>query len=179
MKQNTTTIIFPLDFTFNEFQSITLGSLSMQRFWATDGNRKCAVFVFNLSSHYHIYIVEYLFTSRDDYFENLRNTTVLAYEMFTSGCRPWLKNVACLISLLLILIDAGSYLQLLAANRLLPSSPQSPFHFQNEFLVMVISFNFRRKTRLEIEAELNSEMSIFLPGFWRNNSTQIGHTNYG
>ena len=71
----------------------------MQRFWATDGNRKCAVFVFNLSSHYHIYIVKYLFTSRDDYFENLRNTTVLAYEMFTSGCRPWLKNVACLSSL--------------------------------------------------------------------------------
>ena len=28
--------------------------LSMQRLLATDGNRKCAVFVFNLSSHYHI-----------------------------------------------------------------------------------------------------------------------------
>ena len=40
-------------------------SLSMQRFWATDGNRTCAVFLFNLSSHYHIYIVQSLFTSRD------------------------------------------------------------------------------------------------------------------
>ena len=75
--------------------------LKLQRFWATDGNRKCAVFVFNSSSHYHIYIFKYLFTSRDDYFENLRETTVLACEMFTSGCRPWLKNVACLSSLLL------------------------------------------------------------------------------
>ena len=72
----------------------------MQRFGATDGNRKCTVFVFNLSSHYHIYIVKYLFTSRDDYFENLSNTPVVACEMFTSGCRPWLKNVACLSSLL-------------------------------------------------------------------------------
>ena len=27
------------------------------RFWATDDNRKCAVFLFNLSSHNHIYIV--------------------------------------------------------------------------------------------------------------------------
>ena len=75
-----------------------IGSLSMQRFWATDGNRKCAVFVFNLSSHYHIYIVKYLFTSSDNYFENLRNTPVLACEMFTSDCRPWLKSVACLRS---------------------------------------------------------------------------------
>ena len=77
----------------------TIGSLSMQRFWATDGNRKCSVFVFKLSSQYQIYIVEYLFTSRDNYFENLRETAVLACEMFTSGCRLWLKNVACLSSL--------------------------------------------------------------------------------
>ena len=31
-----------------------LGSLSMQRFWATKGKWKCAVFVFNLPSHYHL-----------------------------------------------------------------------------------------------------------------------------
>ena len=37
-----------------------IASLSMQRFWATDGNRKCAVFLFNLSSHHHIYIVLHL-----------------------------------------------------------------------------------------------------------------------
>ena len=80
--------------------SITLGSLSMQRFWATDGNRKCAVFVFNFSSHYHINVVKSLFTSRYDQCENLRGTTVLACEMFTYGVRPWLKNVACLSSLI-------------------------------------------------------------------------------
>ena len=74
----------------------------MQRFWATDGNRKCAVFVFNFSSHYHINVVKSLFASRYDQFENLRETTVLACEMFTSGVRPWLKNVACLSSLIII-----------------------------------------------------------------------------
>ena len=78
----------------------TLGSLSMQRFWATDGHRKCTVFLFYLSWHYHIYFFKSLCASRDDYFENLGETNVLACKMFTSGCRPWLKNVACLSSLL-------------------------------------------------------------------------------
>jgi len=32
--------------------------------------------------------------------ENLGEINVLACKMFTSGCRPWLKNVACLSSLL-------------------------------------------------------------------------------
>ena len=43
----------------------------MQRFRATDGHRKCTVFLFYLSSHYHIYIFKSLCASRDDYFENL------------------------------------------------------------------------------------------------------------
>ena len=77
------------------------GRLSMQRFWATDGNQKCAVFVFNFSSHYHINDVKSLFTSRYDQFENLRETTVLACEIFTSSVRPWLKNVACLSPLMM------------------------------------------------------------------------------
>ena len=77
--------------------SITLGSLSMQRFWATDVNRKCSVFLFNRSSHHHLYIAKCLFSSREDLFENLAETTALACEMLTSGCRPWLKNVACLL----------------------------------------------------------------------------------
>ena len=68
----------------------------MQRFRATDGHRKCTVFLFDLSSHYHIYIFKSLCASKDDYFENLGETNVLACKMFTSGCRPWLKNVACL-----------------------------------------------------------------------------------
>ena len=49
-----------------------------------DGNRKWAVFLFNLFSHYHIYVDKYLFPNRDDYFENLGDATVLAFEMFTS-----------------------------------------------------------------------------------------------
>ena len=81
----------------------------MQRFRTTDGNRKSAVFLFNLFSHYHIFIVESLFTCRDVYFENLGKTTVLACELFTSGCRPWLKNVACLSSLML---DQARYPQI-------------------------------------------------------------------
>ena len=72
----------------------------MQRFLATDGHPKCTVFLFYLSSHYHIYIFKSLCASRDDYFENLGETNVLARKMFTSGWRPWLKNVACLSSLL-------------------------------------------------------------------------------
>ena len=43
----------------------TLGSCSRRCFWDTDGYQKQAVFLFNLSSHYHIYITKYLFTSRD------------------------------------------------------------------------------------------------------------------
>ena len=59
------------------------------------------MFVFKFSSHYHINVVKSLFTCRYDQFENLRETTVLACEMLTSGVRPWLKNVACLSALIL------------------------------------------------------------------------------
>ena len=54
-----------------------------------------------LSSHHHIYIFKSLCASRDDYFENPGETNVLACKIFTSGCCPWLKNVACLSSPLL------------------------------------------------------------------------------
>ena len=33
----------------------------MQRFWATDGHQKCTVFLFDLSSHYHIFTFLSLF----------------------------------------------------------------------------------------------------------------------
>jgi len=46
-----------------------------------DGNRKWTVFLFNLSSHSHIYIVK---------------ITALRCEIFTLGFPPWLKKVACL-----------------------------------------------------------------------------------
>ena len=49
----------------------------------------------NLSTHFHIYVVKYLFTSRDDKSENLVETTVLACELFTSGSHSWLKIVPC------------------------------------------------------------------------------------
>ena len=45
------------------------------------------------------YIGKYLFTSRDDLFENLEETTILACQMFTSGFRPRFKNGSCLTSL--------------------------------------------------------------------------------
>ena len=49
--------------------------------------------LFNLSVHYHICIVEYLFTSKDDQLENLGETIVLVREMLTSGFSQWIKNV--------------------------------------------------------------------------------------
>ena len=66
--------------------------LKHARFWDADGNRKWAVFPFNLSSRNHIYIATYLFTIRDDNYKNVGDTTVLAPEMFSSCCRPRLKN---------------------------------------------------------------------------------------
>ena len=71
------------------------GSSSMQLLWSKNGNRKWSVFPFNLISYYHLYIFEYLFPRKDDQFRNVGETTVLAGEMFTSGFRPRLKNVAC------------------------------------------------------------------------------------
>ena len=55
----------------------------MQRLWVTDGNRKWAVFLFNWSSHYHICLVKYRFSGREDYFGNLGETSVLVCERFT------------------------------------------------------------------------------------------------
>ena len=40
--------------------------------------------MFKLPSHYNIYIVKYIFTGRDDHFENLGGAIVQASEMFTS-----------------------------------------------------------------------------------------------
>ena len=51
--------------------------------------------LFSLLTSLHTAIAKYLFTNTDDELKNLGDTTVLACEMFTSGCRPRLKNVAC------------------------------------------------------------------------------------
>ena len=40
--------------------------LKHARFWDADGNRKWAVFSFNLFSRNHIYIAKYLFSIRDN-----------------------------------------------------------------------------------------------------------------
>ena len=40
--------------------------LKHARFWDADGNRKWAVFSFNLFSRNHIYTAKYLFSIRDD-----------------------------------------------------------------------------------------------------------------
>ena len=41
-----------------------------------------------------------IYTSIGDLCENLGETDALAWEIFSFGFRPWLKNVACLSSLL-------------------------------------------------------------------------------
>ena len=63
--QEAATLIEKRSFGWLESWEELLGSLSKRRFWAKDDNRKWAVFQFNLSSHYRIYIVRNLFTSRD------------------------------------------------------------------------------------------------------------------
>ena len=51
------------------------------------------IFTFNLPSHRnHIHIAKYLFSIRDDWYKNLGDNWVLARKMFSSGCRPRLKN---------------------------------------------------------------------------------------
>ena len=52
-------------------------SITTRRFWARDDHRKWLVFLFNLSSHYHIYIANYLSSSTDNKFENEGETTVM------------------------------------------------------------------------------------------------------
>lgn len=77
-----------------------IGTLSMQPFRATSGNRKWTVFLFT-------HQILSAFTARDDYFENPGERTFLAREMLTSGLRPWLENVACLSSLLSWVTDVS------------------------------------------------------------------------
>ena len=59
-------------------------------------------YVLNLSPHYHIYMVKYFFTSRDDQFQNLGEITILYWhnKVFPLSFCWWLKNIACLSSLL-------------------------------------------------------------------------------
>ena len=66
--------------------------LKHERFWDADGNRKWAVFTFNLPAHNHIHIAKYLLSVRNEQNENLGDNAFLAREIFPSGCRPRLGN---------------------------------------------------------------------------------------
>ena len=61
-------------------------------FWDMDGNRKWAIFTFDLPWHNHIPIAKYLSVIRDEWFKNLGDSTVLAHEIFSSGCCLHPKN---------------------------------------------------------------------------------------
>ena len=67
--------------------------LKHAHFWDADGNRKWAVFTFNLPSHNHIHIAKYLFSIKDECYKTLADNTFLAREMLSSGCRLRLKSV--------------------------------------------------------------------------------------
>ena len=56
---------------------------------------------FNLPSHDYIHIAKYLFSIRDKWYKNLGDNAVLARKMFSSGCRPRLKNARALALILL------------------------------------------------------------------------------
>ena len=45
---------------------ISIRELKHAHFWAADGNRKWAMFYFNVPSHNHIHIAKYLFSIRDE-----------------------------------------------------------------------------------------------------------------
>ena len=53
---------------------------------------KTVTFPFNLPSHNHTHFAKYLFFIRDEKYKNLGDSKVLACEIFSSGCRPRLKN---------------------------------------------------------------------------------------
>ena len=67
-------------------------ALKQERFWDANCNRKWTGFTFILPSHNYIYIAKFIFSIRDEQHKNLGDNTVLARKMFSSGCRPRLKN---------------------------------------------------------------------------------------
>ena len=50
----------------SNFEFRIIRELKHARFWDADGNRKWAVFTFNLASHNHIHIAKYFFSIRDE-----------------------------------------------------------------------------------------------------------------
>ena len=83
---------------------LILGSLSKWGLWATDDNLKWVVFLFNMFSHYHIFISLFSLVAMNS-LKNVGEITVQVCEMFTLGFCPWLKNITCLSSLVIIIIN--------------------------------------------------------------------------
>ena len=65
----------------------TVRELKQSRFWGADRNWKWVIFTFNLPSHNYIRIAKHLFAIRDEWYKTPGDNTILAREMFSSGCR--------------------------------------------------------------------------------------------
>lgn len=77
----------------------------VQKYWVYEphtatGAKWAVTWIAFTPPHLYCYVV---FTSGDEWFENLGETTVLACGISTSDFRPLLKSVACLISSLIYL----------------------------------------------------------------------------
>ena len=114
--------------------------LKQSRFRDADGNRKWAIFTFTVNlpqSHNPIRIGKYLFSIRDEWYKNLGDNTVLELEMFSSGCRPLLKNAR--VSALYYRTDArqhGIYLLTRESRRRQVGSGGRDMMGQNSFKVV-------------------------------------------
>ena len=82
----------------------------MQRFSATAANRRCAVFLFNLPALYQIDIDKSPFTGRDDWFENLGETTALACDVNVHFLLPSVAKKRCVRRLAIIFLFAARLL---------------------------------------------------------------------
>ena len=79
-------VIFTVTYT-----QLNIRELKHARFWVAYGNRKWAIFSFNLPSVYHIILLSIFSSLEMSSIKNLGDNMVQACEMFSSGCRPRLK----------------------------------------------------------------------------------------
>ena len=75
-----------------------LGSLSTRVVETRTATESELFSLFNFSPHNHIHIAKNLFSIRYEKYKKLGDNTVLAHEMFSSGCRPRLKNAGAYCS---------------------------------------------------------------------------------
>ena len=96
---------YPLPSSMLRFTGIQSYSYAEQRKVETDVNGTTGIELATLQlkrrhTNRLSYVCYYLFTSRDNYFGNLGETTVLACMIFTFSVCPWFKNITCLSSLI-------------------------------------------------------------------------------